>query len=230
MKKRVLHALTVLCMCFLPFALIAQTLQVSGTVTAAADGKPLPGVTVTVHGTSTATSTDNAGSYSIIVPEAGATLVFTQLGMATQQIVINTSGTINVALEEDLSTLEEVVVIGYGTQKKSVVTGAITSVRADDIENQVVGRLETALQGRTSGVTITTNSGAPGSGASIRVRGVTTLNNNTPLYVVDGVVVDAGGIDYLNTSDIESIEVLKDAASAAIYGTRAAAGVILVTT
>src|SRR5690606_40660694 len=119
MKKRVLHALTVLCMCFLPFALIAQTLQVSGTVTAAADGKPLPGVTVTVHGTSTATSTDNAGSYSIIVPEAGATLVFTQLGMATQQIVINTSGTINVALEEDLSTLEEVVVWSSCRDRKS---------------------------------------------------------------------------------------------------------------
>lgn len=230
MKERVLHALMVLCMCFLPSALAAQTFQVTGTVTAAADGKPLPGVTVTVQGTNTATSTDESGAYSITVYEVGATLVFTQLGMTTQELVVTASGTINVALEEDLSTLEEVVVIGYGTQKKSVVTGAITSVRASDIENQVVGRLETALQGRTSGVTITTNSGAPGSGASILVRGVTTMNNNTPLYVVDGVVVDAGGIDYLNTSDIASIEVLKDAASAAIYGTRAAAGVILVTT
>ncbi len=230
MKERVLHALMMLCMCFLPFALAAQTLQVSGTVTAAADGKVLPGVTVTVQGTNTATSTDDAGNYSITVPGAGSTLVFQQMGMATQHRVVDNSGTINVSLEEDLSTLEEVVVIGYGTQKKSVVTGAITSVRAADIENQVVGRLETALQGRTSGVTITANSGAPGSGATIRVRGVTTLNNNTPLYVVDGVVVDAGGIDYLNASDIESVEVLKDAASAAIYGTRAAAGVILVTT
>src|SRR5690606_14949552 len=128
--ERVLHALTVLCMCFLPFALAAQTLQVTGTVTAAADGKPLPGVTVTIQGTTTATSTDDSGIYSITVPEAGATLVFTQLGMATQQVVVTTSGTINVSLEEDSSTLEEVVVIGYGTQKKSVVTGAITSVRA----------------------------------------------------------------------------------------------------
>ena len=230
MKERVLHALMVLCMCFSPFALAAQTLQVTGKVITATDSRPLAGVTVTVRGTTTATSTDDSGNYSITVPEAGATLVFTQLGMITQQVVVKTGGIIDVSLEEDLSTLEEVVVIGYGTQKKSVVTGAITSVRASDIENQVVGRLETALQGRTSGVTITTNSGAPGSGSTIRVRGVTTLNNNTPLYVVDGVVVDAGGIDYLNASDIESVEVLKDAASAAIYGTRAAAGVILVTT
>ncbi len=230
MKERILHAFMVVCMCFSSLALAAQTLQVRGTVTAAVDGRPLPGVTVTVQGTTTATSTDDSGNYVITVPAVGSILVFQQLGMATQHIVVSTSGAIDVSLEDDLSTLEEVVVIGYGTQKKSVVTGAITSVRASDIENQVVGRLETALQGRTSGVTITTNSGAPGSGATIRVRGVTTLNNNTPLYVVDGVVVDAGGIDYLNTSDIESIEVLKDAASAAIYGTRAAAGVILVTT
>ena len=144
MKERILHAFVMLCMCFLPFALAAQTLQVIGTVTAAADGKPLPGVTVTIQGTNTATSTDESGNYAITVPEAGTTLVFQQLGMATQRIVVSTSGTINVSLEEDLSTLEEVVVIGYGTQKKSVVTGAITSVKASDIENQVVGRLETA--------------------------------------------------------------------------------------
>ncbi len=218
------------CVCLAPFALAAQTLQVTGSVTSAADGRPLAGVTVTVQGTNTATSTDDSGRYQLTVPQAGSILVFQQLGMATQQITVRTGGLVNVSLQEDLSTLEEVVVIGYGTQKKSVVTGAITSVKAADIENQVVGRLETALQGRTSGVTITTNSGAPGSGSSILVRGVTTMNNNTPLYVVDGVVVDAGGIDYLNTSDIESIEVLKDAASAAIYGTRAAGGVILVTT
>ncbi len=230
MKQRILHACLLLFTCWYPFALSAQTLQVTGKVTTASDGRPLPGVTVTVQGSSTATSTDDLGNYTITVPQAGAVLVFQQLGAVSQTITVKTSGTINVSLEEDFSALDEVVVIGYGTQKKSVVTGAITSVRASDIENQVVGRLETALQGRTSGVTITTNSGAPGSAATIRVRGVTTLNNNTPLYVVDGVVVDAGGIDYLNASDIESIEVLKDAASAAIYGTRAAAGVILVTT
>ena len=230
MRKRIIHAFLMLCVFLSPFAVAAQTLQVTGKVTAATDGRPLPGVTVTVQGSTAATSTDDAGNYVITVPKAGSVLVFQQLGMVSQQVVVRATGTIDVSLEEDLSTLDEVVVIGYGTQRKSVVTGAITSVKSADIENQVVGRLETALQGRTSGVTITTNSGAPGSGASILVRGVTTMNNNTPLYVVDGVVVDAGGIDYLNTSDIESVEVLKDAASAAIYGTRAAAGVILVTT
>lgn len=230
MKQRILHAFLLVFMCWCPFVLSAQSLQVTGKVTAASDGRPLPGVTVTVQGSATATSTDELGNYTISVPQAGATLIFQQLGALSQTVVVNTGGIINITLEEDLSSLDEVVVIGYGTQKKSVVTGAITSVKASDIENQVVGRLETALQGRTSGVTITTNSGAPGSAAAIRVRGVTTLNNNTPLYVVDGVVVDAGGIDYLNASDIESIEVLKDAASAAIYGTRAATGVILVST
>jgi TonB-linked SusC/RagA family outer membrane protein len=122
------------------------------------------------------------------------------------------------------------VVVGYGTQRRATVTGAISSVKARDLENVPNGRVEQALQGRVSGVTILQNSGQPGSSSTIRVRGVTTLNNNNPLWVVDGVVVDAGGIGYLNQSDIESIEVLKDAASSAIYGTRAATGVILVTT
>jgi len=122
------------------------------------------------------------------------------------------------------------VVVGYGTQRKVNVTGAISSVKAKDLENVPNGRIEQALQGRVSGVTIMQNSGQPGSPSTIRVRGITTFNNNNPLWVVDGVVVDAGGIGYLNQADIESIDVLKDAASAAIYGTRAAGGVILVTT
>ncbi|MGZ4012192.1 MAG: SusC/RagA family TonB-linked outer membrane protein, partial [Flavisolibacter sp.] len=126
--------------------------------------------------------------------------------------------------------LNEVVVIGYGTQRKANITGSISSVRAKDLENVPNGRIEQALQGRVSGVTIMQNSGQPGSSSTIRIRGITTFNNNNPLWVVDGVVVDAGGIGYINQSDIESIEVLKDAASAAIYGTRAATGVILVTT
>jgi TonB-linked SusC/RagA family outer membrane protein len=135
-----------------------------------------------------------------------------------------------VQLDNSASSLNEVVVVGYGTQRKATLTGAISSVRGKDLENIPNGRIEQALQGRVSGVTIMQNSGQPGSGSTIRVRGITTFNNNNPLWVVDGVVVDAGGIGYLNQSDIESIEVLKDAASAAIYGTRAATGVILVTT
>lgn len=229
MRKGVLHAFIMLCMCIPPLTLAAQTLQVTGKVTAA-DGTPLPGVTVTVQGTNAATSTDEAGNYSITIPEAGAVLIFQQLGMATQQITVTAAGIVNVALEEGQSTLEEVVVVGYGTQKKSVVTGAISSVKASDLETMPITRIEQALQGRTSGLTIASSSGQPGSSSTIRVRGITTFGNNNPLWVVDGVVVDAGGIGYLNQSDIESIEVLKDASSQAIYGARAAAGVILVTT
>ena len=230
MRKGVLHALIMLCMCVPPLALAAQSLQVTGTVTAAADGRSLAGVTVTVQGTSTATSTNDNGQYTITVPEAGSTLIFQQLGMIRQQRVVNSSGTIDITLEEDQSTLDEVVVVGYGTQKKSVVTGAISSVKASDLETMPITRVEQSLQGRTSGLTIASSSGQPGASSTIRVRGITTFGNNNPLWVIDGVVVDAGGIGYLNQSDIESIEVLKDASSQAIYGARAAAGVILVTT
>lgn len=230
MKRRILHAFLLFFMCWSPFALSAQTLQVTGRVTAVSDGRPLPGVTVSVQGTSTATSTDDTGHYTITAPQAGVTLVFQQLGMVPQTLVVNTGGTINVSLEDDLSALDEVVVVGYGTQKKSVVTGAISSVKASDLETMPINRVEQALQGRTSGLTVASSSGQPGSGSTIRVRGITTFGNNNPLWVVDGVVVDAGGIGYLNQSDIESIEVLKDASSQAIYGARAAAGVILVTT
>ena len=128
-----------------------------------------------------------------------------------------------------MATLEEFVVVGYGTQRKAVVTGAIAKVKGSDLENMPVSRIEQSLLGRTAGVRVTTGSGQPGEGATVRIRGTTSINNSEPLYVVDGIPV-GGGIDYLNQADIESIEVLKDAASAAIYGARAAAGVILVTT
>ena len=131
-------------------------------------------------------------------------------------------------------TIDEVVVIGYGTQKKSLSTGAISSVKAKEIEKLPAGRVETVLQGRTSGVTIAANNGQPGTAATVRVRGITTFNNdkggNDPLWIVDGVMLDNGALGMINQADIESVEVLKDAASAAIYGTRAARGVILVTT
>lgn len=135
-------------------------------------------------------------------------------------------------MQTDSAKLDEIVVVGYGTQKKSVVTGAISSVKAKDIENIPSGRIEQALQGRVSGLTIAANAGQPGSASTIRIRGITTFTEagNNPLWVVDGVIVDNGGIGYVNQSDIESMEVLKDAASLAIYGARAAGGVILVTT
>ncbi|PRD49417.1 SusC/RagA family TonB-linked outer membrane protein [Sphingobacterium haloxyli] len=230
MRIRILHACLLLCVYFSLTELTAQTRQVRGRVTSATNQEPLAGVTVAVRGSSVATSTDASGSYVMEVPVEGATLIFRQVGMHALEVKVAAGETYNVQMQENRDELEEVVVVGYGTQKKSVVTGAISSVKASDLETMPVTRIEQSLQGRTSGLTIAANSGQPGSAATIRVRGITTFGNNNPLWVVDGVVVDAGGISYLNQSDIESIEVLKDASSQAIYGARAAAGVILVTT
>nr|WP_314898407.1 TonB-dependent receptor [uncultured Flavobacterium sp.] len=206
----------------------AQDVTVSGKVYDE-NGLPIPGVSILIKGTSKATASDFDGNYQIKAVSKG-TLVFSYLGYNTAQEPINGRNRIDVKLNPSTESLQEVVVVGYGTQKKSVVTGAISSVRAKDLEKVPNGRIEQSLQGRVSGVTIAASSGQPGSNSTVRVRGVTTFAGNDPLWVVDGVVVDAGGIGFLNQSDIESIEVLKDAASAAIYGTRGASGVILVTT
>ena len=207
----------------------AQDVTVSGKVYDE-NGFPIPGVSILIKGTSKATASDFDGNYQIKALSK-ETLVFNYLGYTSIQEVINGRNRIDVKLKVSEQSLQEVVVVGYGTQKKSVVTGAISSVKAKDLEKVPNGRIEQALQGRVSGVTIAASSGQPGSSSTIRIRGVTTFGGgNDPLWVVDGVVVDAGGIGFLNQSDIESIEVLKDAASAAIYGTRAATGVILVTT
>lgn len=230
MRNRILHAFVFLCVWAVSLHATAQTLQVKGRITSATDGSPLPGVTVSVQGRNTATLSDESGEYRLDIPGTSATLLFSQVGMVPKEVMVRAGGVYDITLEDDMTELDQLVVVGYNTQKKSVVTGAITSVKASDLETMPVTRLEQSLQGRTSGLTIASNSGQPGSSATIRVRGFTTFGNNNPLWVVDGVVVDAGGISYLNQSDIESIEVLKDASSQAIYGARAAAGVILVTT
>jgi len=208
----------------------AQDVTVNGKVLDE-NGLPIPGATILIKGTSKAAASDIDGNYQIKAASNG-TLVFSFIGYSKVEESINGRTRIEVKLYPESQTLQEVVVVGYGTQKKSVVTGAISSVKAKDLEKIPNGRIEQALQGRVSGVTIAASSGQPGATSTIRVRGVTTFGDggNNPLWVVDGVVVDAGGIGFLNQSDIESIEVLKDAASAAIYGTRAATGVILVTT
>ncbi len=193
-------------------------------------GVTIPGATVLIKGTSTGTSTDLDGAFELGSPDQSTTLVISFVGSETKEIKVTAGIPVTVTLESKTFGLSELVVVGYGTQKKSVVTGAISSVKAKDLENMPIGRLEQALQGRTSGLTIAASSGQPGSASTVRIRGVTTINDSDPLYVVDGVVVDVGGIDYLNAADVESIEVLKDAASCAIYGARAANGVILVTT
>ncbi|MBP8067547.1 MAG: TonB-dependent receptor plug domain-containing protein, partial [Pedobacter sp.] len=207
---------------------LAQEIDVSGKVTSKSDGSPLPGVSVVIQGTKTGVATNPNGGFSIRVPKGGI-LVFSQIGLATQTFTVTSNEPISIVMADEVGDLSEVVVVGYGTQKKSVVTGAISKVKSSDLENMPVMRIEQSLQGRTSGLTITTSSGQPGDGATLRIRGTTSINNSDALYIVDGVQI-GGGIDFLNQADIESIEVLKDAASAAIYGSRAANGVVIVTT
>lgn len=210
----------------------AQNYEVKGVVVGVG-GEPLPGVSIVVKNTAKGASTDFEGNFSISGIQKGETLIFSYIGFTTKEVLVSNANFLKVVLNEDTQSLDEVVVIGYGTQKKSVVTGAISSVKAEELENLPVERVEQALQGRVSGVVIAANSGQPGSASTVRVRGITTFDTyggNNPLWVVDGVIVGSGGIGYLNQSDIESIEVLKDAASLAIYGARAASGAILVTT
>ncbi|WP_281235424.1 SusC/RagA family TonB-linked outer membrane protein [Flavobacterium gelatinilyticum] len=207
---------------------MAQDITVNGTINDES-GMPVPGATILVKGTTKATASDFDGKFQIGVPSNG-TLTISFVGYVTIQEAVNGRNKINITLLPESQNLNEVVVVGYGVQKKSVVTGAISSVKGKDLENLPVTRIEQSLQGRVSGVSIAANAGQPGSASTIRIRGFTTLNNNDPLWVVDGVIIDNGGIGYLNQSDIESIEVLKDGASGAIYGSRAAGGVILVTT
>ncbi len=214
---------------FFVFIVSAQAQKtVNGTVNSG--GLPLPGANVAAKGASVETSTDIDGKFTLKVPQNVTQLVVSYVGYTTKEVTI-TDGNMIIELTEQSNALEEVVInVGYGTQKKSVVTGAISKVTAKDLENVPNGRVEQALQGRTAGVTIAMNAGQPGAGSTVRVRGITTLNDNNPLWVIDGVAVDPGALGALNQSDIESIEVLKDAASAAIYGAQSAAGVILVTT
>lgn len=208
--------------------LLAQDVVVGGRVVDS-QGLPLPGVNVLVEGTTTGTITDMDGNYSLTAP-SGSNLVFSFIGFdnSTASIVAGQS-TYNVTLSEETRGLDEVVVVGYGVQKKSVVTASIAKVGQDELKSTAPTRVDNALKGLASGVTVTSASGQPGAASQVRIRGIGTINNSDPLYIVDGMPIE-GGIDYLNPSDIESIEVLKDAASGAIYGTRAANGVILVTT
>jgi TonB-dependent starch-binding outer membrane protein SusC len=200
--------------------------KVSGTVTDA-KGAALPGVTVTVKGTSTGTLTDVNGKFEINVSGAADILAFSFVGMKPKEVTVGSGNAISVILEEEMVGLNEVVVIGYGTQKKADLTGAVSTVTPERIQgiNQTVSH---AIQGQLSGVTVIQNAGDPGSGVEIRVRGSGSINDNSPLYVVDGIITS--NINNLNPADIESMSVLKDAASAAIYGSRGANGVVIVTT
>ncbi|WP_144604070.1 SusC/RagA family TonB-linked outer membrane protein [Algoriphagus algorifonticola] len=241
MKKVLLFVLMV----FLGQTLVfAQGRTVSGTVMSSEDGLPVPGASVLVKGTTTGVATDLDGKYTISVPSTGTTLVFSFVGLMSKEVQIGNQSIINVTLDPDLKSLSEVIVVGYGEMTKREVTGAIASVRSEDIKNLPVAGLDQSIQGRAAGVLVNSSSGTPGGAISINVRGTASISaSNEPLYVVDGMPIYSGNtsslgrggqttnvLSQINPNDIESIEVLKDAASAAIYGSRGANGVVLITT
>ncbi|GAB3181029.1 SusC/RagA family TonB-linked outer membrane protein [Telluribacter humicola] len=211
---------------------------VKGKVTDKTSGEGLPGVNVVVKGTNMGTTTDGSGNYTISVPDNGGVLVFSFVGYTSQEVPVGNRSTIDVAIEADTRVLNEVVVIGYGTARKSDLTGAVGSVKEAELKERPAPSLNQMLAGRLPGVQVNTNSGRPGGRTNVRIRGFSSINSsNNPLYVVDGVMLPQANlaqysspIDYINPNDIVSVEVLKDASSTAIYGARGANGVILVTT
>ena len=200
-------------------AMFAQTITVKGTVIGAEDNQPVIGAYVLQEGTNNGTSTDLDGNYVLEVPQ-DANLVFSSVGFATQVIPVNGKAVINVVLQTDAMALDETVVVAYGTAKKESITGAITSVNSKALEKRPVTNAVAGLEGMTSGVQINNAYGEPGATPTIRIRGFSTINgDNDPLYVVDGVPL-SGSTNDINANDIESISILKDAASAAMYGNR----------
>jgi TonB-linked SusC/RagA family outer membrane protein len=192
-----------------------------------ASGQPVQGATVTVKGTNVSTATDANGNYTLPA-RAGAVLEVSYTGMKTEQLAVSSSGIANFTITPSVSTMDELVVIGYGQQKKSLVTGAISSVKADQLNTVSNTRIESALQGRIAGVTVGPQSGQPGAGVSVKIRGTASNGNTAPLYIIDGI--PSGGMESIDPSEIASMEVLKDGASAAIYGANGSNGVIYITT
>jgi TonB-linked SusC/RagA family outer membrane protein len=222
---------------FLAANLYSQQRTVRGTVSSATDQLSLPGVTVSIKGTTIGTTTDINGDYEIQVSGSGVILVYSFVGMQSKEVTVGDQTVINVALQSDLVGLEEVVVVGYGTQRRDAVTGAVQIVTSDKIEQIPIASFDQILQGQSAGVNAVANTGRPGAAANVTIRGIGSINAGTqPLYVVDGVPLNASVAAYvnpissINPNDIESVTVLKDASAAAIYGSRAANGVILVTT
>lgn len=217
-------------------AVIDKTIE--GRVTDSATGQGLPGVNVVVKGTSQGTTTNEQGSYNLSVPDNAATLVFSFVGYLSQEVAVGNRTTINLVLEADTRVLSEVVVIGYGTVRKSDLTGAVSGIKEAELMERPAPSLNQMMAGRMAGVQVNNNSGRPGGRTTVRIRGFSSINSsNNPLYVVDGVLLPqstgdqfSNAIDFINPNDIVSVEVLKDASSTAIYGARGANGVILVTT
>lgn len=213
-------------LCAVPFTAAAQSQSVTGLVSDQ-NGEPLIGVTIFEQNSGNGTTTNLEGRYTMNAKK-GSTIVFSYIGYKTLECAYNGETTLNVTLEEDTKVMDEVVVIGYGAVKKKDLTGSVASIRGDELASRQTTTLSTALQGSVSGLLVTRDSSAPGSSGTIKVRGITTMGDNNPLIIVDGSPCD--NIDYVNANDVESVSVLKDAAAASIYGAKAAAGVILITT
>ena len=227
-KSNLFRMLTLLLLIFCTTNVFAQQKNVRGTVVDAS-GDPLIGVNVSVKGMTIGIITDMEGRYQLEVP-ANATLLFSYIGYRSQEIAVGNQLSINITMQEDTQNIDEIVVVGYGVQKKETVTGAVSTLKGDDLIKTPVANLSNAIAGKMSGVVTFQRSGEPGyDGATIRIRGSNTLGNNDPLIVIDGVAARTGGLERLDPNEIETMSVLKDA-SAAIYGARAANGVILITT
>ncbi|MCF0174669.1 MAG: TonB-dependent receptor plug domain-containing protein, partial [Bacteroidales bacterium] len=224
--KKLLFIIT---MCLTGLTLSAQQVhKVTGQVTDV-NGEPIIGVGVLIEGTTIGVVTDYDGNYEINVPE-GAKIVYSSLGYVTQTVVAGNQAIINMVLGEDTQLLEESVVVGYSVQKKRDVLGAVSKVDGKDLTKMPVSSVQETLQGRVAGVEVTSQTGAPGASVSVRVRGTSSISSsNEPLYIVDGIPVE-GALNNISPNDIENISVLKDASSAAIYGSRATNGVVLITT
>jgi iron complex outermembrane receptor protein len=234
MKK----TLVVLLFAFIGISVSAQDRTVTGKVTDAKDGAPLVAASVTVKGSTNGTATAKDGTFTLKVASNVTTLVISYLNYTTKEVVLDSKNTVNVALSQTSDLLNEVVVIGYGSVRKKDLTGSVSTVSAKDFNTGAISTPEQLIAGKVAGVSIISNSGAPGSGSTIRIRGGASLNaSNDPLIVIDGMPIDGGGISgqanalaLINPNDIESFSVLKDASAAAIYGARASNGVILITT
>jgi len=205
----------------------AQETTLTGKVSSK-DGSPIPGVSIVIRGSTVGTLSDSNGHFSLKSPSDAKTIIFSFVGMKTQELPVTKATNYNVVLEEDTYNLEEVVAVGYGTMKKSDLTGSVTSVKNEEISAFASSNVMQSLSGRAAGVQVNQNTGAPGSSISVRIRGTNSIQgSNEPLYVIDGF---PSSINSLNNSEIASIEILKDASATAIYGSRGANGVVLITT
>jgi TonB-dependent starch-binding outer membrane protein SusC len=227
-KRLLLSTALLLTMILIGHMAFAQDQKVTGKVTNSTDGTPLLGASISVKGTNIGTQTGSDGYFRVSVPQSANTLIITSVGFAKQEIDINGKSSVDISLVATDVRYNEVVVVGYTSQKKASITGAVSTVNMNDLSKTRIADVAQALQGQVAGVFVAANTGAPGDGIKIRIRGEGTLGNNEVLYIVDGV--PTRDISFLSSSDIKSMTVLKDASATAIYGSRAAGGVVVITT